>query len=72
MGGWFVLQEQTTYSVRALGEFGITHFEFGNVTSFQGGGRIVFNMQSNPKVKPFGQFLAGIEHCCGCDGVLGC
>jgi hypothetical protein len=51
-------------AIGGVGDFGLNHFDGANVTSYLGGARVSF-LLTNPKVKPFAQFLIGAEHCCG-------
>jgi hypothetical protein len=56
-------------SLAVAGDLGLNHFDFGTDTTFQVGVRVDFKTP-NPKVKPFAQGLAGIEHfgASNCDG----
>lgn len=48
-----------------VGDVGLNR-EFGaSIITVGGGVRATFKIQSNPKIMPYGQFLIGIEHCCG-------
>lgn len=46
-----------------VGDFGLNDFDGGTVVSVMGGARYTFTTQG--KVSPYGQFLAGLVHCCG-------
>ena len=50
-----------------LGEFGLNSAEGTTLTSYLGGVR--FRWDLTRRVAPFGQFLAGAEHCCGATNV---
>lgn len=54
-----------TISIGAVGDFGFNRFTDGDVsiTSYLGGVR--FTGLSSDRIRPFGQFLIGMEHCCG-------
>jgi hypothetical protein len=52
-----------TGRIGVVGDFGLNHFRRATATSFMGGVRYTFTTKG--KVIPYGQFLAGIVHCCG-------
>jgi hypothetical protein len=48
-----------------VGEFGINHFDGGNIVSAMGGLRIRANVDR--RILPFGQVVLGLYHCSACD-----
>jgi hypothetical protein len=49
-----------------VGEAGFTHADGATLMSFQGGVRVRLALRANPKLAPFAQVLAGVEHCSAC------
>ena len=56
----------TKSALSVVGDFGVNHFDGGNVVSILGGVRLTGT--SDAKIQPYGQFLVGLEHCCGSNG----